>query len=451
MDKKKLVLDLINHIQQLKYKEMKTFHYSFYEGKKLLPKESKIKVGLINIPCGGFGDIVNCKTFADYLKEWYPTMKVTICTAAISKFKSLGMKTKDLVELKAKKVWDKDEGAECQEFHNLKFAKKMPIFDIVIVVPMVNDYFSIQQLKKLIPYATPYNSFSVSEYNGEYPPYTFPIGVGKGQLGLMLTNMKIKRHNLIRSPYVLAYTAGHDRGQGALTHTNLCILSFIEMICKKYNHYKKLQLIIPPWFCSDNADLELSLLTSPQLKTRYNNIVKKYFSRSQLQLKDGTMIQLFNTQKNKNELLLRGDILPKPREEFISLIKYSLPDVLLTGDQSITDGLSYSNMKKRIWYQISPWKKDLAHELSKAIPNQYLDNFRTSCGTLRGIHTNINNRNLIKQNDFRKKGKIRMNAILKFYAMLQDPIIQLLIECIQSSRYKDTALKKFIKKLKYNL
>ena len=59
------------------------------------------------------------------------------------------MKTKDLVELKAKKVWDKDEGAECQEFHNLKFAKKKPIFDIVIVVPMVNDYFSIQQLKKL--------------------------------------------------------------------------------------------------------------------------------------------------------------------------------------------------------------------------------------------------------------------------------------------------------------
>ena len=267
----KIIISMIRKIKLLKHdKDMKTFHYSFFEGIKLMSKESKIRVALINIPCGGFGDIVNCKTFSDYLNEWYPNMKVTICTAAIDKFKSLGIKTKDLVELKAKKVWDKEEGAECQEFHNLKFAKKMPKFDIIIVVPMVNDYFSVNQLKKLIPYANPYNSFSVSEYNGEYPPYTFPIGVGEGQLGLMLTNIKIKKHNYIQPPYALAYTAGHDRGQGVLTHTNLCILSFIEMICKKYKKYKKLQLIIPPWFCSDNEDKEISLLTSPQLKTKYN-------------------------------------------------------------------------------------------------------------------------------------------------------------------------------------
>ena len=45
------------------------------------------------------------------------------------------------------------------------------------------------------------------EYNGEYPPYAFPTGIGEGQLGLMLTNMKIKKHNLITGPYALAYTA----------------------------------------------------------------------------------------------------------------------------------------------------------------------------------------------------------------------------------------------------
>ena len=91
--------------------------------------------------------------------------------------------------------------------------------------------------------------------------------------------MKIKKHNFIKGPYALAYTAGHDRGLGGVTHTNTCLLSFIEMICKKYKKYKKLQLIIPPWFCSDNEDKEISLLTSPQLKTKYNNIVKKYFSK----------------------------------------------------------------------------------------------------------------------------------------------------------------------------
>ena len=59
-------------------------------------------------------------------------------------------------------------------------------------------------------------------------------------------------------------------------------------------------------------------------------------------------MNLFDTEKDKNTFILRGDILPKPRAEFISLIKYSLPDVLLTGDQSVTDGISYSNMNKRI-------------------------------------------------------------------------------------------------------
>ena len=39
-------------------------------------------------------------------------------------------------------------------------------------------------------------------------------GVGKDQLGLMLTNMKIKKHNFIDKPYAIAYTAGHDRDKG---------------------------------------------------------------------------------------------------------------------------------------------------------------------------------------------------------------------------------------------
>jgi len=450
---------LLTHMESLEYDDdIKTFHYTLLEGIKLVPKDSKVRVALINIPCGGFGDIVNCKTFSDYLNKWYPNMNVTICTAAVNKFKSLGIKTKDLLELKAREIYDEDEGAECQGFDNLKFKGKSPKFDIIVVVPMVNEEFSVKKLQKLIPYATPYNSFSVSEYNGEHPPYTFPIGVGEGQLGLMLTAMKIKKHNMIKGPYALAYTAGHDRGQGGVTHTNHCILSFIEMICKKYKHHKKLQLIIPPWFCSDN-EKEISLLTSGQLKTKCSNIIKKYFGRSHLVLKgevyseNQNIVTLVDSIKNDHEFILRGDILPKPREDFISLIKYSLPDVLLTGDQSVTDGIAYSNMNKRIWYQISPWKKDLAHELSEVIPNKYLDNFRTSCGTLKGIPIDLNNRNLIKQNDFRKKGRIRMDAILKFNSMVNDPLIEILRDCVDHSRYKDTALKKFRKQveLKYKL
>lgn len=448
---------ITDKINDLKYDEdIKVLHHTLFEGDKISKKESGVSVALINIPCGGFGDIVNCKTFSDYLKEWYPFMKVSICTSAIDKFKSLGISTKDLVEILPIKIY-KEDGGECQPFNNLKFKTKVPKFDLIIVIPMVNEKFNYKFLQKLIPYANNFNSFSFSEYNGEYGPYAFPVGVGLDQLGLMITTMKIKKHNFIRGPYALAYTAGHDRGQGILTHTNTCLMSFIEMICKKYNHHKTFQLIIPPWFCSEDPELEISLMTSSQLRSRFNNIAKKYFDKSYLILKDKRIIPLFDTRttntKKGKVFIIRGDILPKTRPDFISLIKYSVEDVLLTGDQSMTDGISYSPMNKRIWYQISPWKKDLVRELSNAIPNKYLDNFRTSCGTLKGIRVNLNNKDLVKHNDFRKKGKKRMDGILKFNSLTEDPLIEILMDCIEHSRYKDTALTKFKKRveLKYKL
>ena len=84
---------------------------------------------------------------------------------------------------------------------------------------------------------------------------------------------------------------------------------------------------------------------------------------------------------------------------------------------------------------------------------KYLDDFRTSCGTLKGLHINPDNKKLIKNNDFRKKGKVRMDSILKFHSLRNEPLMKILIECIDHSRTKESAMKKFIKqvKLKYKL
>ena len=108
----------------------------------------------------------------------------------------------------------------------------------------------------------------------------------------------------------------------------------------------------------------------------------------------GKVVTLSN--EKGNSFILRGDILPQPRTDFISLIKYSLSDVLLTGDQSITDAFSYCRMNKRIWYETAPWKYEFIQELSKVIPNKYLRDFRTSCGCLKGIQLPLNNSEVIK-------------------------------------------------------
>ena len=48
---------------------------------RLTPSDYKnCKIGLFNIPCNGFGDVITCQIFYDYLVQWYPGINVTIYT-----------------------------------------------------------------------------------------------------------------------------------------------------------------------------------------------------------------------------------------------------------------------------------------------------------------------------------------------------------------------------------
>ena len=74
------------------------------ENKKIERKDyNGVKIGLFNTPCAGFGDIIVCKTFYDYLKSWYPGASVTICTTTPAKYNDLGIKG-DIYKLYNKKM-----------------------------------------------------------------------------------------------------------------------------------------------------------------------------------------------------------------------------------------------------------------------------------------------------------------------------------------------------------
>ena len=60
---------------------------------------------------------------------------------------------------------------------------------------------------------------------------------------------------------------------------------------------------------------------------------------------------------------------------FISLMKNSIKDILVTGDQSLTDIISCCR-GKQVWYQIAPWKHGLARNLEKHLPNKYYGSFK---------------------------------------------------------------------------
>ena len=146
---------------------------------------------------------------------------------------------------------------------------------------------------------------------------------------------------------------------------------------------------------------------------------------------------------SKNILTFRVDILPVSNKDMFGLMEHSVKDILLTGDQSITDALSCCS-SKNIFYQIAPWKITFGHELAKHLPNKFLKSIKTSCGTLKAIRYNSNYKNFIKNWDFRILAKPKMDAIMKFANYQKDnrKDIEELQSIIVNSRTMKTILAK---------
>ena len=109
-------------------------------------------------------------------------------------------------------------------------------------------------------------------------------------------------------------------------------------------------------------------------------------------------------------LNIEGGIFPVTNSNMLNLIHYSVRDILLTGDQSITDMFSCCS-DKNLFYQKAPWKRSLASNLSKALPNKYLSSVKTSCGTINAIRYNSKYFDFVETWDFRKMAKSRLDSV----------------------------------------
>ena len=430
--------------KNMDYDDLYEIPRNLFLNKNISSLHSKnMNIALLNVPCGGFGDVIICKTFYDYLTNWYKNANVYICTNDINKFKTIKADVKNMIILKEK--GDED----CHSFYNLSIKTKIK-FNIMIIVPVAKRTFFIEELQSMIPYANKFNTFTTSEYNNDVlGPYTFSTGIGKHNQGIFLTDINVKKHNLIKSPYALIYIQppGPESTGSWGVHGNYCFLSFIEMISKKYNH-KLFEVIVPDWI----VDIIRCYLVESQSGTCYtvNRRLKEYTKNYPNLLmidehKEKYVIKTGN--KSDNTMIIRGDILPKPRTEFISLIKYSVDDVLLTGDQSITDAFSCCS-NKTIWYQIAPWKKDFALQMSKHIPNKYFKTYKTSCGTIDAINYNPDYRKFLKKFDFRIEGKKIMDSIVLFIHYKNNELLTEFINIVNTSYGVNSVINKI---KKYNM
>jgi hypothetical protein len=367
---------------------------------KIFESMPHVSILILCNPCNGFGDIIFAFKLKKYLNEWYPFANIKIASTMTPNFLTIGEDPSSLIQLVSI-----SKELQCRRFGNLTMSTdKEDIFDLIFVAPIPADYeVSYQDVKKLIPYSNPLNTYFFSEYNDvSYKDIDFHTGIGKGKYGLLFTKIPshilndkifLKNKGLKRGKYAVCYIAN------TIVNMRACYQSFFEMISKKYMN-KIFSIVIPPSLVSDLEKNKSSL-------KKYH----KYFSTIVLVKKEGETLYEDVSPKNKNILYIRADILPVKNTEMLTLMYNSVNDILLTGDQSITDCLSCCP-KKNIWYQIAPWKEAFGKQLALHMPQKYYKRKKTSCGTIKGIGLKSDYREFVKKYDFRKLARPKLNKII---------------------------------------
>jgi hypothetical protein len=381
------ILTTLSKVRQ--YKQLYDIPWKVMMDKRLKASSrinDKLRIALICHPCYGYGDIIFALKMYKFIKQWYG-IDCTMITTKPQPFIKNGLKniyclktpgSRTYVEcenLKTMKIYDIDESGK-----PTKRAKIPYKFDLIMVTPWIGtDYEPNKNIvKAFLPYANPFNTILFSEYNAPDPKkYDFPTGIGKGLSGLLITDFKFAKTIRLKNPYLMVHLT---------------------------RDHRKLDVVIPPHLLEDKEELE-KLFAYIKSKGYYKNIVIK------------TTKEPIKTLPST--LTLRADITPLPYDQYTGLFKYCLPDVLITGDQSVTDIISCCK-NFNIYYQIMPWKANFAKNLADALGQDFIRKVTTSCGLEKfklGIHSDI--KNVAKKHDFKTLGKPKLDAIISFALKLQ--------------------------------
>ena len=370
-----------------------------------------VKILLLTSTCNGFGDVIFAHKLKKYLQDWYGSLvQVKIATNSVKQFVSIKEELNDLIHLS---VTATDN--QCNPFNMMKpynaskfieenvlISEDIESFDLYFVAPITYDFTpNYNEIRRLVKNSNRFNTFFLCEYN--YPiqkDVLFNVGIGNGRLGIFLVGSDIKYPKLtaFKHPYSIIYIAKND------DHISNCYLGFLELLTAKYR-LPKLEIVCPDWMYDVIQENSKNVRDS----------IDSHYERISCVHKDGDKVFIQNISGDYdavNELVFRFDILPVPFTDMLSIYQHSIPHVLLTGDQSITDFLSLRHKTSMPFYQGLPWKQNFYTKLAKALPNKFFRSYKTSCGNLDAIKYDPSFTRFIKNNDFRVKAKPLMDAVI---------------------------------------
>lgn len=361
------------------------------------PKE--LLVYILTAPCYGFGDVVFSLKLGLLLQRWYGCTVVYVTTTPES-YKKLGVDSGRVVRLRSK-----SENRDCRRFGSLH-VRNLRKGDLIFVAPVPTQYTcELSDVRRLLSWANSFNTYFFTEYNHPTEEGAdFCMGVGKNKCGIFLEKGLVSATPVsgLGKNFAFGYIANNSPGY------NRCVFSFLEMLIKKYGKkYSDLEVVLPGWF--EYIYKKFMVGMKPD--------IKKNLDRIELVTDGKVRISVYDGGRGDMRLTIRCDILPVSYEKMLWLMENSIEDILVTGDQSISDVLACCCKRKNVWYQIASWKEGFGESLMVEMPQKYYRSSKTSCGTVKGIGYKSAYGNFCKKWSFRERCKKKLDSVIGFVMM----------------------------------
>lgn len=382
---------------------------------------------------GGMGDVFFAKNLRDYIVKWCAEevgLRIEVTTLLASVEGTEDAKTKaEIAGFSKDEIITENVGNYSPGFTSfysaLRPQKHLGTFDLYFLAPVNMDVYYgklsreyplldnrrtkdipvkeiiVYDLQALFDNVTMKNVITFSVYNGEEllgtdeldyfknTDYDFATGIGEGKYGIMqpadvsaapCDKDFLIKHGLTEGMYALVYVDTEQE------HVNDCIEEFVERVVRRY---KPLSIVMPAkaW----NVAIEQFLI----------DLSKTYHLRL---TRNGEAIR----EDDGPALDIRTDILPLRRKEFICLLKHSVREVLLTGNQSVSD-VATCCPEKLLTYQVSEWTRAFGKAVGR---------FADTCGEKAARAAPIQTlADITSDWDFGQKARHRVMLILTQFAI----------------------------------
>jgi hypothetical protein len=356
---------------------------------------------------GGFGDKIFCLKLYSIFEKWYgikpyllsPTPEAFIANG-ISKSRVLHLKIPKSKADDAHKYIEESESIPIVTMNDTEWKKE---FDIIFVTPVTMDGWenNLNHFKSIFPYITSDILYRFSAYDHGGMTYEIPLGLSENRYGILISPPQKPTKRIIKNPYIMTHISNINWTEAEGDYKS-CLSNFLKLMVKKYHKtYPVLDIVISKSIIGDFSKNDIE---------RFNKLkdyLKKYYGKVKV-------IKSENDTLLTKGLNIRSDLPVLSHEKFTGMFQHCLPDILGTGNQTISDVVSCCK-HFNIFYQQLPWEISFAKNLGRILKKEYLTARRSACGqygnkSMLYMETDLS---VIKENyNFAIKGKPLVDKIM---------------------------------------